>query len=126
MLDTHVLLWMLTEPDRLPEPIRDTVVDRDTQLHVSAASAWEIATKQRLGKLPQSDVLVRVYRQHLEKLEVASVAITDDDSLLAGSMEWDHRDPFDRMIAAQCINGAHPLVTADEAFSTLAGVRVMW
>lgn len=126
MLDTHVLLWMLTDPDKLPKLVHDTVSDRRSRLHVSAASAWEIATKQRLGKLPQAEVLVRAYRQHLERLDVASVAITDDDSLLAGSMEWEHRDPFDRMIAAQCMNDSLPLVTADEAFNSLSGVRLMW
>lgn len=126
MLDTHVLLWMLTDPDRLTKRTREHVADRGNRLFVSAASAWEIATKQRLGKLPQAEVLVRAYRQHLERLEVESVAITDEDSLLAGSMEWEHRDPFDRMIAAQCMNHSLPLATADEAFSTLAGVRVTW
>lgn len=126
MLDTNVLLWMLTDPNRLSERLRNVVADTASDLYVSAASAWEIATKQRLGRLPQAEVLVRAYRQHLERLDVSSVAITDDDSLLAGSMEWGHRDPFDRMIAAQCMNGSLPLATADEAFSTLSGVRVLW
>lgn len=126
MLDTHVLLWALTEPARLSGQIRDLAADRRTELFVSAASAWEIATKQRLGKLPQAEVLVRAYRQHLARLEVESIPVTDEHSLLAGSMEWDHRDPFDRMIAAQCMAASLPLATADEAFQTLAGVRVLW
>ncbi|MFD4191902.1 type II toxin-antitoxin system VapC family toxin [Amycolatopsis thermoflava] len=68
MLDAHVLLWALTDPDRLPDQVRAAVADRRTELFVSAASAWEIATKQRLGKLPQAEVLVRAYRQHLVRL----------------------------------------------------------
>ncbi|HET6502746.1 MAG TPA: type II toxin-antitoxin system VapC family toxin [Amycolatopsis sp.] len=126
MLDTHVLLWALTEPARLSGQIRDLAADRRTELFVSAASAWEIATKQRLGKLPQAEVLVRAYPQHLARLEVESVPVTDEHSLLAGSMEWDHRDPFDRMIAAQCMAESLPLASADEAFQTLTGVQVLW
>lgn len=126
MLDTHVLLWALTEPARLSGRIRDLAADRRTELFVSAASAWEIATKQRLGKLPQAEVLVRAYRQHLARLQVESIPVDDEHSLLAGSMEWDHRDPFDRMIAAQCMAESLPLATADEAFQTLVGVQVFW
>lgn len=126
MLDTHALLWALTEPNRLSEQIRDLVIDRRIELFVSAASAWEIATKQRLGKLPQAEVLVRAYQQHLTRLDVESIAITDEHSLLAGTMEWSHRDPFDRMIAAQCMVDSLPLATADESFQTLAGVKALW
>lgn len=126
MLDTHVLLWMLTDPERLSGAVRAAVVDRRTELFVSAASAWEIATKQRLGKLPQADVLTRAYQQHLTRLAVQSVPISDEHSLLAGSMEWQHRDPFDRMIGAQCMTESLPLATADKAFTTLVGVQVVW
>lgn len=126
MLDTHVLLWMLTDPARLSGTVSDTVTDRGTELFVSAASAWEIATKHRLGKLPRAEVLTRGYRQHLTRLAVESIPITDEHSLLAGSLEWAHRDPFDRMIAAQCMIESVPLLTADEAFGTLVGVQVIW
>jgi PIN domain nuclease of toxin-antitoxin system len=126
MLDTHVLLWALTEPARLSRPIHDAVADPRTELFVSAASAWEIATKQRLGKLPQAEVLTRAYRQHLARLAVESIPVTDDHSLLAGSMEWHHRDPFDRMIAAQCMTESLPLATVDDAFKTLSGVQMLW
>ncbi|MPY80012.1 MAG: PIN domain-containing protein [Actinophytocola sp.] len=126
MLDTHVLLWMLTDPARLSAKVRDAVTERSTELLVSSASAWEIATKQRLGKLPQADVLTRAFRQHLTRLAVESIPISDEHSLLAGSMEWQHRDPFDRMIAAQCMTESLPLATADEAFKTLVGIEVIW
>ncbi|MEJ7741412.1 MAG: PIN domain-containing protein [Nocardioidaceae bacterium] len=69
---------------------------------------------------------MRGYEQHLDRLGVENISITAAHSLLAGSMEWPHRDPFDRMIAAQCMIDSLSLVTADEAFATLAGVRVLW
>ena len=126
LLDTHVLLWMLTDPERLSPRMQRTLADRRTVLFVSAASAWEISTKQRLGKLPQADVLVRGYEQHLRRLGVESVNITTTHSLLAGSLEWPHRDPFDRMIAAQCMTDSLPLVSADTVFATLPGLRILW
>ena len=126
MLDTHALLWMLTDPARLSARMHDMLADPTHPLFVSAASAWEISTQQRLERLPQAEVLVRGYEHHLDRLGVEAVAITSAHALLAGSLEWPHRDPFDRMIAAQCMIASLPLVTADEVFARLPGVGVMW
>jgi PIN domain nuclease of toxin-antitoxin system len=126
LLDTHVLLWMLTEPARLSRRVHGLVVDRSNLLFASAASAWEIATKHRLGKLPQADALVRGYETHLARLGIGSIQVTAGHGLLAGSMSWPHRDPFDRMIAAQCMLESLPLATADESFRDLPGVEVLW
>lgn len=71
-------------------------------------------------------MLTRAYRQHLTRLDAESIPITDEHSLLAGSMEWQHRDPFDRMITAQCMTESIPLATADTAFKTLVGVQMIW
>ncbi len=126
MVDTHVLLWMLTEPGRLSSPASRLLAKAEVGLVVSAASAWEIATKQRLGRLPQAEVLVRGYPHHLGRLAAAELTITSEHALLAGSLEWPNRDPFDRMIAAQCMIESLPLVTADHAFDSLSGVRLIW
>lgn len=81
-----------------------------------AASGWELATKRRLGKLVQAN------RHHLTRLEVDGTPVTDKHSSLTGSVEWNNRDPFDRMIAAQCMAVSLLLATADEGFQTILAV----
>jgi len=126
LLDTHALLWALTSPDRLSDTARAAVEDPRNDLRVSAASAWEVSTKHRLGKLPSAGVLVQAYDEHLRRLGVVDLPVTSRHALAAGSLELSHRDPFDRMIAAQCVLESLPLVTADDIFSTVPGVRVLW
>ncbi len=126
LLDTHVLLWTLTEPDRLTASARGIIADGSTRLVVSTVSAWEIATKQRLGKLPQADALVSGYSRHLDRLGVERLAIGDDHALLAGGLNWTHRDPFDRMLAAQAMIESMTLITADQVFAGLRGIATLW
>jgi PIN domain nuclease of toxin-antitoxin system len=126
LLDTHTLLWALAEPERLSRTVRRHLEDRSNRLHVSAASAWEISTKQRLGKLPGSDVLREGLDRHLDRLAAHVLDISLDHALLAGRLEWSHRDPFDRMLAAVAMTESLPFVTKDPAFSGVPGVRVIW
>ncbi len=126
LLDTHSLLWALTEPEKLGHEAKQIVVDRRSSIVVSAVSAWEIATKQRLGKLPQADVLVAGYSRHLDRLGAVRLPIVEDHALLAGGLDWEHRDPFDRMLAAQAMIESLTLITADEAFRGIAGLRLVW
>ncbi len=126
LLDTHVLLWALTEPTRLSSRAHRVVGDRSVEIVVSAASAWEVATKQRIGKLPQADVLIGAYHRHLDRLGAVRLAVTEEHALLAGGLEWPHRDPFDRMLAAQAMIESLTLVTADPVFDQLRGVATLW
>ena len=126
LLDTHVLLWALGEPDRLSRAARRVLRDPDSQLVVSAASAWEISTKQRLGKLPGAEVLTGQFARHLRHLGARAADITAEHALLAGQLDWDHRDPFDRMLAAQSLTESWTLITQDRAFASLPGVRTHW
>lgn len=126
LVDTHVLLWMLTDPTRLSDAARSALADRSTVLVVSAVSAWELSTKHRLGKLPEADVLLRAYDRHLARLGGQHLPITTEHGLVAGALDWAHRDPFDRMVAAQCMVESLTLVSADRAFASLSGVRVLW
>jgi PIN domain nuclease of toxin-antitoxin system len=116
LLDTHVVLWALMEPARLSTPVRTVLSDRTTNVLVSAASAWEIATKHRLGKLPEADEVVGGFADHLRTFGADELAITSSHALAAERFDIAHRDPFDRMLAAQSMITGVALVTSDPAF----------
>ncbi len=126
LLDTHALLWALTDPARLGRKGRGIMENRASKLVVSAASAWEIATKHRIGRLPQADVLVGAYSRHLDRLGVGRLAIGEEHALLSGGLTWEHRDPFDRMLAAQAMIESMTLITDDGVFDGLPGLRTLW
>ena len=126
LLDTHALLWVLTDPSRLGPNAHHTIVDRSSRLVVSAVSAWEIAAKNRLGKLPQADGVIGGYSRHLDRLGVERLAVSEEHALLAGRLNWEHRDPFDRMLAAQAMIESLTLLTDDGAFSGFAGLATRW
>ena len=126
LLDTHALLWTLLEPDRIPPATLDRIRDVGTALLVSPASAWEIGTKFRLGKLDEAQAVIHGYPDHLTRLRAEELPITSHHALMAGMLNWDHRDPFDRMIAAQCIAESIPLVTADRDLIEFPGLRAIW
>ncbi len=126
LLDTHTLLWALTAPSRLGAEAARVVADRRSQVVVSAASACEIATKHRIGKLPQADAVIGGYARHLDRLGVTRLPLTEDHCLLSGGLDWEHRDPFDRMLAAQAMIESMTLITDDSAFQGLPGLRTLW
>jgi PIN domain nuclease of toxin-antitoxin system len=115
LLDTHALLWSLLSPDLLSPKARSIIVDRSNTVLVSAASAWEIATKHRLGKLDHATSVVTNYFDHLATLGADEVPISSAQALTAGRFAAPHRDRFDRMIAAQAMLLNVPVVTKDEA-----------
>lgn len=126
LLDTHVLLWALGAPHRLPETVRSALADRRTPLLVSAASAFEIATKHRLGRLPEAAALVHDIDGVVARLGAEPLSITPRHAIAAGALDWQHRDPFDRMLAAQAMSDGLTLVTADPAFAELPGLTISW
>ena len=125
LLDTHALLWALMEPERLSTTAREIIADPSTVLMVSSASAWEIATKHRLGRLDAADAVVHGFRAHLDRLGAEELAIRTDHAILAGSLQGPHRDPFDRMLAAQSLIEAVPVVTGDRGIADL-GAPTLW
>ena len=125
LLDTPVLLWAVLEPQKLSPMLRNALEDRDNALFVSAATAWEIATKSRLGKLQQASAVVHGYRMALDGLAACEIPIGGEVARRAGLWEVPHRDPFDRLLAAQAVAEELVLASNDPAFSQFDGVVLL-
>jgi len=115
LLDTHALLWWLAEPDRLSPAAYGAIADPGNRVHVSAASGWEIATKVRLGKLPAVSELLDDLPQLLIAQGFAPLPVSLVHGLHAGLYPMAHRDPFDRLLAAQAELGGLTLISIDQA-----------
>jgi PIN domain nuclease of toxin-antitoxin system len=124
LIDTHVLLWLLTTPERVPADVRGVLADRNNPLLVSAASALEIATKIRIGKLDAPTLPITLPRR-IADLGATPLPISTEHALLAGSLEWKHRDPFDRILVAQATIEDATLVSVDHALTGLPVPRVL-
>jgi PIN domain nuclease of toxin-antitoxin system len=125
LLDTHALLWWLFDDPKLPKAARDVIKRPDNEVLVSSASAWEIATKHRLGKLPEAEEAARDLPRLLWVARLEVLPITLEHALLAGALPGPHRDPFDRMLIAQAQLEKMPVVTADPAFKRY-GIELVW
>lgn len=125
LLDTHTLLWATLSPASLSQKAAAMIADEANVILVSAASAWEIATKVRLGKLPGAETLEREFLDVVEDAGYTLLAIDAGSALRAGRLTGEHRDPFDRMIAAQAL-GEDLLVVSRDAQLDLFGVRRVW
>ncbi|HEY0779331.1 MAG TPA: type II toxin-antitoxin system VapC family toxin [Gemmatirosa sp.] len=124
LLDTHTFLWWVLGDERLPERMRSRIPAAE-RVWVSAASAWEIRTKYRLGKLPEASPTLAVGLSAVAASHgFRELGITFNDGDLAGSFAQDHKDPFDRMLAAQSINHRLALVSNDTALDAFGVVRV--
>ncbi len=124
LLDTHAFVWWAFDDRRLSQAAR-SAIQNDARVYVSAVVAWEIAGKVRTGKWPEAEELSRRLFETIAGSEMVPLPVTLEHAHLAGSMPGAHRDPFDRMLAAQAIVEDIPLVTADPAFR-IFGVRVVW
>ena len=125
LLDTHALLWWLDGDRRLSQRARRLIGSDETTVLVSAASAWEICTKFRLGKLPGDAAVATDVAGCLGGQGFTQLPITIDHAQRAGSLPGPHRDPFDRMLIAQSQAEDLPLVTIDPVFGQY-GVKVIW
>lgn len=125
LLDTPALLWWLTDDARLAGTARQALVDAANEVFVSAASAWEIATKQRLGRLHGVAPVAQWFDRLLAEDGFVHLPISHVHALRAGGYAWAHRDPFDRMLAAQAEIEQLPLLTADAVLGELAW-RAIW
>jgi PIN domain nuclease of toxin-antitoxin system len=125
LLDTHALLWWLSDEPALTKIARAIIADTNNLILVSAASAWEIATKVRLGKLPTAADLAEDFAGHLEREGFQMLAISWDHAIRAGLLPGPYRDPFDRMLIAQAQAENIPILSNEAPFDTY-GVRRVW
>lgn len=125
LLDTNALLWAVGEPRFLSQTARLLIADRSNEVLVSAASAWEIATKVRIGRLPQAAAFEGNFLATVRAEGYRLLAIEPETALRSGRMPGAHGDPFDRMIAAQALELDVPVISPDAKLDQFL-VRRIW
>lgn len=125
LLDTHALLWWLFDSDDLSASARAAIAEPENPVVVSSASAWEIATKHRIGKLPEAGDVVQRLPDYLRRGRLDVLPISLEHALEAGGLPGPHKDPFDRMLIAQARLDVLTVVTRDSVFADY-GVPVLW
>jgi PIN domain nuclease of toxin-antitoxin system len=125
LIDTHALLWWLSDDPLLSDAARKAMAETSNVLLVSAASAWEIATKVRLGRLPGAAELAADFQGFMRREGFTTLDITADHGIRAGLLPGPHKDPFDRMLISQAQAENVPIVTNERAFESY-GVRRVW
>ena len=126
LLDTHALIWWLEGSKRLSTAAREAISLDENEVLVSAASAWEISTKHRLGKLAQIDADIALdIAGVIRSQDFRELAITVPDANRAGALPGPLRDPFDRMLIAQTLGHDLVLVSIETLFDSY-GVRRLW
>ena len=125
LVDTHALLWAVTGDRRLSKRAHSVLASFANEVFVSAASAWEITTKHRLGKLPSAEGLVADFARIVERLGFRPLPISLEHAQRAGSLPGPHRDPFDRMLVAQAQSENLPLVSNERIFD-IYGIKRIW
>jgi PIN domain nuclease of toxin-antitoxin system len=125
LLDSHVLLWWWFDPERLSAAVRELLIDPATRVLVSAATVWELSLKHHQGKLPQLEQTIGDLPGLLQSDGFEALPIALAHGLRAGAYSQRHRDPFDRMLAAQAELERLVLLTADPQLSTFP-CQVLW
>jgi len=124
LLDTHVFLWLQTEPERLGESLQLVEAER-TALLLSAASSWEIAIKYELGKLPLPEPPDRYVPERIRAIGAQAVAVEHPHALAVATLPALHRDPFDRLLVAQATLLGLTIMTADPSVAQYATPTVV-
>jgi len=124
LLDTHTLLWCFSSSPSLSVRARRLVEDGSNEIFVSAASAWEIATKVRLGKLPTGEELIADFGRYLARLGFDDLPVSVSHAVRAGTLPGEHRDPFDRMLISQAQSENLPIISNDRIFDAFHVQRI--
>ena len=125
LLDTHALVWWWTDDRRLPAAARSAIADPRNLIYASTVSAWEIATKHRIGKWPEVGQIVAEYPSLVRRSRFVPLPVAQEHALLGGSLDIAHRDPFDRMLIAQALTEDVAVVSGDAVFQAHCG-SVVW
>jgi PIN domain nuclease of toxin-antitoxin system len=125
LLDSHALLWWWFDPDRLSGAVRSLLSDSENQVLVSAASVWELSLKHHQGKLPELASAIADLPGLLQADGFEALPISLAHGIRAGGYSQPHRDPFDRMLAAQAELDRLVLLTADPQLSTFP-CQTLW
>jgi PIN domain nuclease of toxin-antitoxin system len=125
LIDTHALLWWLSDDPSLSRAARKAMAETSNVLLVSAASAWEIATKVRLGRLPGAAELVADFQGFMRREGFTTFDISADHAVRAGLLPGPLKDPFDRMLISQAQAENLPIVSNERSFEAY-GVRRLW
>lgn len=125
LLDTHALLWWIVNDPKLPAKARGLIADPDNTVFVSSASAWEITTKHRNGKLPRVGDVPDRLEDYVRRAGFGLLPITFAQAAASGRLPGPHKDPFDRLLIAQSLSEGFPVVTLDAVFARY-GAETVW
>ncbi len=126
LLDTHALIWIAREEkERFSDRVISLLLASPASVYVSAASAWEMATKSRIGKLPGLELFLEQFEPRIQSAGFSILGMSIRHSLLAGKLEGPHKDPFDRFLAAQAILEKFTLLSNDRELDAF-GVDRLW
>jgi len=114
LLDTHVAIWWINGHKKLPSEVKTMLVDNANTLHVSVVSAWEVAIKTSLGKLPEFNGGSKAFLAKLAKIPITLLPIEPHHLAMVETLPFHHRDPFDRLLVATAKVEGMTILTADE------------
>jgi PIN domain nuclease of toxin-antitoxin system len=112
LLDTHTFLWLVSKPSNVDPAALTVLAHADTNLWVTAGSAWEVGIKTRLGRL-DGETLLSTWTEVVADMRASELSIDAQDGILAARLPWAHRDPFDRVIVAQALRRNLTIATRD-------------
>ncbi len=125
LLDSHTFLWFAAGDVRLSDNVRRLIEDTDNERFLSAASIWEIGIKSSTGKLILAEPIERLLPQEMRRNRIDLLPITLDHVIRVSQLPYHHRDPFDRMLAAQSLVEGMPLLSVDAMLDNY-GVTRLW
>lgn len=128
LMDTHTFLWAAHESrmHKLGALAKEAIEDLESELFISSVSIFEIANKYRIGKLSEYQPIAEHCIDAVNGLGARELPLDWEQASLAGSMDWEHKDPFDRMLAAQALTEGLTLITCDKVFEDVPGVNTLW